>query len=179
MYYLDMSTKWLKTRTGFFVKGLSITTLIVSIGAAYFSSHHIGIDNQGITCLPYRVYIIDIKDKSVKRNGYVNFVMDDRGAPFFKNGQPFIKKVIGVPGDKVDVTAKGLFINGKFIKQFNQHVLSIIKKKTGKQVAQRERHIVLAKGEYWGFGSNPRSFDSMYWGRIYQRQVTGIAKPIF
>jgi len=174
-----MCKEWLKTRTGFLIKGLSISVLIISAGAVYFSSHQIGIDNQGITCLPYRVYIIDTSNKNVKRNGYVNFVMDNRGAPFFRNGQPFIKKVVGVPGDKIDVTRKGLFINGKFIKAFNQHVLNKIKEMTGKEADKEERHLELVKGEYWGFGSNPRSFDSMYWGKIYQRQVTGIARPIF
>jgi len=105
--------------------------------------------------------------------------MDERGSPFFKKGQPFIKKVVGIPGDKIEVNDNGLFINGKFVKPFNKHVLSLIQEKTGRTKKDDERKITLEEGEYWGLGTNPRSFDSMYWGPIYQRQVTGIAKPIF
>ncbi len=156
----------------FFLKGISAVAAIVLLAATLLHFYGFGYDPQKITCLPYHFYIYEKKRISptrVHRGDLIAFRMDRRGAPFFREGQLFIKMVGGVPGDVVEVRDGKVLINGKSVKSLNAHVME----KMGKRASDFDSQKVIARDELWVMGTNPRSFDSTYWGVLHETQIIG------
>ena len=73
-----------------------------------------------------------------------------------------IKRVIGLPGEKVEVKNNKLYINGKFIKQDFKY------KKTDDFTYK------IPKGEYFVMGDNrTNSLDSRYFGSFKRNKILG------
>ncbi len=83
---------------------------------------------------------------------------------------PLMKQIIGVPGDEVSITSRGVMINGILIPEtipFNrigginlQPILTGYKR-------------ILLKDEYWVRGIGNRSYDSRYFGVIFNNEIGG------
>ena len=86
-------------------------------------------------------------------------------------GAPFLKTVVGVPGDVVDVSAAGVSVNGRLL----PHSKVIVRPKAwpGLTLPADFGTHRLADGEYWTFGSgDPKvSFDSRNWGVVQRDRV--------
>ena len=73
-----------------------------------------------------------------------------------------IKRVIGLPGEKIEVKNNKLYINGKYIKQNFKY------KKT------EDFSYKIPKGKYFVMGDNrTNSLDSRYFGAFKQKQIIG------
>jgi conjugal transfer pilin signal peptidase TrbI len=167
---------FLQLRIKFFAKGILLTALFTSPGVWFFQTHSIGIDTQAETCLPFRVYLYSkVGDEPLKPGDYVSFHMDERGSPFFHNGQTFIKKVAASAGDTIEIKGGFVYINGKAVKAVSKHNAE----KMRKQIKDFDRKLTLKEGEYWAMASHPNSFDSTYWGVLHQSQIIGKAFPIY
>jgi len=88
--------------------------------------------------------------------------------------QPFFKQVKGIPGDRVTVMGRQVFVNGVAMGQaksttFDRHPLTPI------------AETVIPPGYYYVQGSHPDSFDSRYResGLVPMRQVIGKVTPLF
>jgi signal peptidase I len=108
----------------------------------------------------------------------------------------FIKRVVGIPGDKVRYQDKVLYINGvqqnqTFVSQIppvNPKVLQY-REKLGEvehmiqRNAYRETRVdewVIPKGHYFMMGDNrDRSSDSRYWGLVSEHNIVGRAVAIW
>lgn len=103
-----------------------------------------------------------------KRNDVIVFIypMDP--------SKDFIKRVIGCPGDRIEMTGRTIYINGK---KFND--------KHGVYTApyQPNAHfgpIVVPKGHLFVMGDNrDHSYDSRYWGFVPLRSVIGEAFIVY
>ncbi|MFC6276955.1 S26 family signal peptidase [Psittacicella hinzii] len=73
----------------------------------------------------------------------------------------FVKYLIGYPHDLVDLTPEGLFINGIFIKELPAAIVEVITK-----LPQQIRRIYLQPEQYWAYGDDPTSIDSVYFGPV-------------
>lgn len=105
------------------------------------------------------------------RSPYMN-VPDEQGS------QHYIKRLVGVPGDELEVKSPILWVNGKPAEEFGI-------KRVG--AAQEPYHGYesrgflsegltkkLASDEYWAMGDNSyNSSDSRYWGTVPQRNLVG------
>jgi len=164
-----------KGRLRFVAKGVALTALIMAPLAVFFHNHAIGIDPQQETCLPYHVWLYETgRDVKLAPGDYVVFRMDNRGQPFFTNGQTFVKRIAAAPGDTVVVTKGWVFIDGRKVKRVSKHVAERMHKAT----SDYDKHLVLAKGQYWAMGDHPNSFDSTYWGVLRRDQIIGRAIPV-
>ncbi len=86
-------------------------------------------------------------------------------------GAPFLKTVVGVPGDVVDVSASGVSVNGCLLPQ--SQVIVRPKAWPGLTLPSAFGVHRLAAGEYWTFGAgDPKvSFDSRNWGVVRRDRI--------
>lgn len=107
------------------------------------------------------------------------------GLPFLPQDDAYIKRVIGLPGDTIEVNAnEGVYINGKLLlepyineipryncKDLNDITMYRRKGKYGK--------IIVPKGHLFVMGDNRnRSQDSHIWGFLPQKRIVGKAAVI-
>lgn len=117
----------------------------------------------------------------------------------------YIKRIIGVPGDRIQVKDGILYVNGKpcryqYLKEYTYYENG--KKYTGKLFYEflprrngtEKKHLILRtgiqgdntqvfvvpKGKYFMMGDNRNnSYDSRYWGFVDRDKIVGIARIIF
>ncbi len=92
----------------------------------------------------------------------------------------YIKRVIGLPGDKVEIVNKVVYINGKPLKEpYVQHTDPHIIPR-GVQPRDNYGPVVVPKGHYFVMGDNrDSSYDSRYWGFVARKAFIGKALIIY
>lgn len=112
--------------------------------------------------------------------------------------QVFTKRVAGVPGDRVKVVDKKLFVNGAAVSEpYAEHVTSFVDSfrdnfpsaPTGRLAEQaldmlghhvQDGEVVVPPGEYFVLGDNrDDSFDSRYWGFVSRSEIIGSPVMIY
>ncbi len=93
------------------------------------------------------------------------------GLPFLPQPEAYIKRVIGVPGDIIEVRKnEGVYINGKFLQEpYYMGSLDYIPEYTMKATK-------IPQGYYLVLGDNRNySFDGHYWGLLPESRIIGRA----
>lgn len=111
---------------------------------------------------------------------------------FFKyyKRRDFIKRIIGMPGDTLQIIDKNIYINGKYIKEdYTQHIdYRIIPREKGhlyinsEFIGSRDNFgpLVIPEGKYFLMGDNrDNSSDSRYWGLLDKEFIRGIPILIY
>lgn len=87
---------------------------------------------------------------------------------------PFLKKLVGLPGDTIAIDKSGVEINGQSIKN------SRIKYKVFELVIHPGYKRTLKPGEYWVMSDySPNSLDSRYFGTVKRSAIIRASKPLF
>jgi signal peptidase I len=95
----------------------------------------------------------------------------------------FIKRVIGLPGDTIELRAKKVYVNGQPLDEPYVHFLTTSSE--GSEVTSidvRERYgpVTVPSGQYFVMGDNrDNSQDSRYWGYLPRGYVKGKAMMIY
>jgi conjugative transfer signal peptidase TraF len=90
-------------------------------------------------------------------------------------GMPMFKEVVGVPGDRIDVSLGGVSVNGRPLSHSAQLSRSVTWPRL--QLPHQTRMFVLGAEQYWvyGRGAKPalaaQSFDSRYWGAVTRAEI--------
>lgn len=136
----------------------------------------IGLDLQEKQCLPYTVTIVRfIPPKAIERGQILSFVTSDHRIGHGMDGQMITKLVAGLPGDSVSIYQDQLSING--IKIGNKmDPLSL--RHLGKKSGFYDRNFIIPQGEYFFIGTEPRAFDSRFWGTVRKSEVVAIDYPL-
>ncbi len=87
---------------------------------------------------------------------------------------PLLKKIVGVPGDRIVISKQGVAVNGKLI------LNSIIKYRAFSILVSPGYTHRLGLDEYWLMSDySPNSLDSRYIGPIKASEIFQITQPIF
>lgn len=158
----------------FIGKALPILLLVLAVERYIGQRFLIGGDDQVDRCLPDKwVYLIDTHKKDIWRGDLIAF-RAERMAPFFKDGQIIVKIAAGVAGDTVHVDPQHTTINGEPVIDGLP-----LTEKLKKPAISFKRHETIPPAAYWVTGQTDKSFDSRYWGYVYDHQVIGRAYALF
>jgi conjugal transfer pilin signal peptidase TrbI len=91
-------------------------------------------------------------------------------APWFPAGRIIVKVATGMPGDRVQVDGSHTLVNGKPVSDG-----LALTPKLGKPPADFIREATVPGIALWASGTHPLSFDSRYWGFVYDNQIIGRA----
>jgi conjugal transfer pilin signal peptidase TrbI len=127
--------------------------------------------------VPYHIAFVHYgKRPALQRGDFILYAFDGEAQHLYPGlrGQPFFKQIAGVPGDRVTVVGRQVFINGRSVgtakaMTFDRHPLDAI------------TDTVIAPGHYYVQGTHPDSFDSRYResGLVRADQVLGRLTPLF
>jgi conjugal transfer pilin signal peptidase TrbI len=158
----------------FLLKALPLLILILSVEHYIGQRFLIGGDDQVDRCLPgKRIYLIDTYNQDIWRGDLIAFRAENM-KPYFKDGQVIVKIAAGVTGDHVQVDGRQTRINGAVLIEGLP-----LADKLRKPPSTFKRDETIPTAAYWVTGKTAKSFDSRYWGYVYDHQVIGRAYAIF
>lgn len=127
--------------------------------------------------LPYTVAVMEYgNEQPLKAGDFVIYAFHGDAQRMYPGlrAQPLFKQIRGVPGDRVTVIEREIFVNGVPVGSakpytFDGHPLEPI------------AEAVIPPGHYYVQGTHPNSFDSRYSasGLVAARQVIGRVRPLF
>src|SRR5215203_3384942 len=95
----------------------------------------------------------------------------------------FIKRVIGLPGDQVELRRKKVYVNGQMLDEPYAHFIVPLSPESGQRSTERREEygpVTVPAGQYFVMGDNrDNSEDSRYWGFLPAAYVKGKALFIY
>lgn len=132
-------------------------------------------DPQSSRCLEGVVaLLVDKTDHAVARGDIYAFTPPDEAALFFPPGMPFAKRVMGLPGDVVEVTAEVVAVNGAVVAH-GLGLLDILGVASDRYI----RRFTVPDGHLLMMGDTPDSYDGRYWGTVPAANGLGRARVVF
>jgi len=131
--------------------------------------------------IPYRIFGIYLPGggttlipiSSPKRGDVVVFVFPE------DHSKDFIKRVIGLPGETVEIVGKKILINGRQI----HDPWGVYRGYVGGAIGKIQEHfgpVVVPKNAYFMMGDNRNhSYDSRFWGFVDKRFIEGKALILY
>ena len=115
--------------------------------------------------------------RDIKRGDIVVFKFPDEPE------RDFIKRVIGLPGETIELRNKKVFVNGVGLEESYVHFLEashMAAEVTSFDVRERYGPVTVPPGQYFVMGDNrDNSQDSRYWGFLPRHYVKGKALVIY
>jgi conjugal transfer pilin signal peptidase TrbI len=159
----------------FLVRAALALLVLAALGLYLGSRFRIGIDSQVDQCLPpYRVWLIDRYDRQPARGAIFSFFAGVPMQPFFAPGQIVVKRMVGLPGDRVAVTPQRTTVNGIAVGEGLALAPAL-----GQSPEVFTRAEAVPTGAVWMMGGTRDSFDSRYWGALPMTQLRGRAYALY
>lgn len=130
--------------------------------------------NYGLT-VPFTTRKVWGADRVPKRGDIVIFTFPGN------HSMDFVKRIIGVPGDTIEVREKNVYINGQLFKtSFEKHTDPFILTQGQGMVRDNFGPIKVEPGNCFAMGDNrDQSYDSRFWGFVPIQNIKGKALIIY
>ena len=143
------------------------------------AGYRLGIDPGLPPSLPYRLSLIELKNPAVGRGDLVAFravgiAVEVEGTIVHPDGAWLLKRVVGVPGDRMRIDDAGLHVEGVVVAEGLALAATL-----GQPAEHFHRDEVIEPGQLYVAGSHPQSYDSRYFGAIASHQVIGRAHGLW
>ena len=168
---------------------IAVAVVVVFFLASWFFGYSVAINTS--KSMPRGLYLVD-RLQDVERGQIVALCIPNASAAaIYKRRNylgassrclvglpPVIKPIVGLPGDFIQISTAGTFVNGQLLP--NSRVFD-----TDSQGLEIEHLAVgwskrLAPGEYFALANfTERSLDSRYYGTVHMGDLRGRARPIF
>jgi Type IV secretory pathway, protease TraF len=155
--------------------GLAAVALALSpfLRPALAEHYSLTIDPQYQSCLPWTSFFV--RYGPVKPKIGMLVVFHDRKIDVIANGQHIlvVKYVAGVPGDRVKITRRSIWINGHYwgkrwlMPWVHFEHLRVL----------HPGQFTIPDGRYLIMGTTPGAYDGRYWGLVPARNIIGQAWP--
>lgn len=110
--------------------------------------------------------LISLTFEDLKRGDVIVF-----NAPVDKD-KDYIKRIIGIPGDRVRVSEGKVYVNGKLLDQLS--FLSSSVRTNGGSFLGEGDEVIVPQGQYFTMGDNREfSSDSREWGFVTRQEIIG------
>lgn len=131
------------------------------------------------------VFVFDTRNiDKIQRNliaGEIASGVADRGITTPRQGsQHYIKRLVGLPGDKLEIRPPQLFVNGAPAEEFGMKRVAARENGYPGYILQGTSSKSLSAREYWAMGDNsPNSSDSRDWGVVPEENIVGRALTVY
>ncbi|HIF9538236.1 TPA: signal peptidase I [Photobacterium damselae] len=156
-----------------FIKMTWITIGFLLFFKVLISNVNLYIDTQKEKCLPYTYYIF-IKGVSENKRGRI-YSFKSKNIPLFEDGSNFGKLLLAKEGDLITINKDGLFVNDHLISK--ESLVHATKLK--KEASSFYTSYTIPKGKLFMYGTEPKSYDSRYYGLIDSKSLTGRLIPLW
>ena len=130
---------------------------------------------------PIGIYrLIEHLPKNYRRGMYVIFPVPEEvqslvyGRGWLRAGIPFLKELLGLPGDQVCISSSALRINDAYVGPVFE------RDSHGLPLPQRRGCFVIPEGYFFAASHHlPNSFDGRYFGPLPLTAISGEARPVW
>lgn len=141
-----------------------------------FSEYGIYLDISDLRCLPEYLYAAQPRAGArLEKGQVVSFVASRDEMMGWYSGKRIAKLLIAKEGDHVQSDESGVRINGELIAVRSNITLGKIEARKGNPVSINR---ILTHGEIFLMGTQPRSFDSRYWGVMQDSHIDKLVTPL-
>lgn len=153
---------------------LMLSAALLLPGAYLADRFHLGIDPQLVRCLPeLRAVLIDRAARPTKRGDLV--VFEAQGlTPAFADGTLLVKRLAALPGDRIDVSVEGVWVNGTEVAQGLDLAYQL-----GHRPQDFAGSYTMPPGTFLALGTERRSLDGRYYGPLPASLQRGAATVLF
>lgn len=160
----------------------SIPLLLLSVmGIAVTAMYAANLRINWTPSEPRGIYQVKPVSAGVNRGDLIEFCYSGVKGPYMTRGvcpndtAPFLKEVVGVPGDVVVVGEAGVMVNGHMLPDSRPLRYSVSDPNYALPVLRGR--FILGPGQYWAYGSGmpARSFDSRYFGAVDLASVRSVS----
>lgn len=122
--------------------------------------------------LPQKLFIVNLKNKTPARGDFMVFHF--KGSEYYERGHRMVKIVTCLPGDELKVdNQKRYFCNGVYLGTARAT------DSKGRPVDNFKWNGKIPEGNYFVMGTSEDSYDSRYWGFVEEKDIVGVARPVF
>ena len=133
-------------------------------------------DPHEVNCLPelHLALLVDSQPARVERGDYLFWKPSAIGALSYVKEDFVLKRVAGVPGDRLRIRSGQVFINGKLVAEGLEDAVLY-----QRRPADFERVEVIPPERYFVIGTARLSNDSRYWGYLPRAAIVGRGYRIY